>query len=116
MKTTKIICLLCFVVALLTARAQAGDFHSTLTGPAFKATLVAYDKFKSEIAKESKYGELGIFLSKIENYDVAINEEGDAFSIEFTPRLYQGGHLKGGGAEYLISKKDYAVLKFQIER
>lgn len=53
---------------------------------------------------------LSVFLSKIESYQIVLQEAGDSYVVTFTPNDYEGSTLRGGGAKYKISKKDFRII------
>ena len=53
---------------------------------------------------------LSIFLSKIENYQIILQEVDDNYVVIFTPSKYEGRTLRGGGAKYKLSKKTFRII------
>lgn len=88
--------------------------ESKLSGGDFKATIAAYKNFKIYIEKEnSGDSDLEMHFKKIENYSIKIIEKRNDYLVIFTPKSIKGMRVFGDGAEYLINKKDYRVIKLK---
>lgn len=90
---------------------QKIESQGHLSSGAKRAEGLAIDKFAAFIAPERKYGNLGLFLSDVKNYDVAVDERSESYTITFRPRGYRGRSLNGGGGLYVLSKKDLSILR-----
>jgi hypothetical protein len=90
---------------------EAGHMESKvlLCAGAIRAAYVACEKFSTFIIKEKNYGDLGKFLSDINNYDVTIGADKGGYSVSFSPLPYEGSLPTGGGAVYHVDGVSYQV-------
>lgn len=82
----------------------------SLSPGAVRAAYVAYEKFSIFIRREKGYGDLGLFLSDIDNYVVTIDGENNGYLVRFEPLPYEGEVLSGGGAVYHVEGVKYRVV------
>lgn len=80
------------------------EAQGNLSSSATKAASLARARFANFISPEKKYGELGLFLSDVNNYDMTVDERGGNYLVTFYPKRYNGRVLKGGSGVYIISK------------
>lgn len=81
------------------------------------ALELAYADFSRIIASEfTGDGDRRLleFLSSIDNYRISIEENSDSFVIRFTPLAYPGGEIRGGGAEYVVTKDPLVVENIEL--
>jgi len=78
-----------------------------LRGDYLKAAQVAYqDDFSKIIANRM----VGTFFSKLENYDIAIEQQGINFIVSFAPTMRNNApEIFGGGARYVIDSKTFEI-------
>jgi hypothetical protein len=75
------------------------------------AAELACKEFSKEIRiNVDSSSSLSVFLSKIESYQIILQETGDSYVVTFTPNDYEGHTLRGGGAKYKLSKKDFRII------
>ena len=76
------------------------------------AVEVAYAHFQKELSKESYPDvEYSALIANIENYSVGISFNKQDYFVVFIPRL-PGYDIEGGGAKYVIRKKDMVIIDF----
>lgn len=82
-----------------------------LRGDYLKAVDVAYrDDFLEHIQSRKGGTFLSDFLSKIENYDVHIEQKENYFIVTFGPTMRNNApDIFGGGARYLIDSKRFII-------
>lgn len=82
-----------------------------LRGDYFKAVEVAYrEDFLSHIEDRKSNTNLSDFLSKIENYDIHIEQKENDFVVTFGPTVRNNApDIFGGGARYVIDSKDFII-------
>ena len=86
-----------------------------VSGDYIKAAMVAWEAFqgklKSEVGKNPS--PLDVHLSDLANYSTIISKQGDGgnYTVKFSPRPFQRGPIKGGGATYVVDSKTFRVLK-----
>lgn len=91
-----------------------------LRGDYFKATMVAYHDFlKTKLASNAAMAniyarngnkELYIKLSKIENFDISIEQSESFYTVDIGPTLRGDMPIVfGGGAVYQIDKKTFLI-------
>jgi hypothetical protein len=98
----------------------APDSPIILRGDYLKATLVAYQDFAKTLLRKageaSSNGannpELAAKLSKIENYDISIDQTPSSYVVQFGPKVRDNASdVFGGGAQYVIDRKTFTVSK-----
>lgn len=83
-----------------------------LSANAFKACSVAYEDFATKLSKyNDKSSKLEQHLALFENYTIEIVEHDVDYVINFSPVLFEGNRVKGGGSEYVIRKDTMAIEK-----
>lgn len=100
------------------------DEPIVIRGDYFKAVLTAYQRdFANEILKdkakkaETRRGTEGEFplldfLSKIENYDIAVELKDGNYIVSFGPTPRKGApEIFGGGAHYIIEAKTFKIIE-----
>lgn len=87
------------------------EAQSNLSNGAAKAASLARTRFANFISPEKKYGELGLFLSDVNNYDMTVDERDVNYLVTFYPKRYNGRILKGGGGVYIISKNNFSIIR-----
>lgn len=96
----------------------APDNPIILRGDYLKAAQVAYQDFskilsqKSEDARTGRAGDpaLSDKLSKLENYDVSIDQTPTTFVVQFGPTVRDKGlDVSGGGASYIVDRSTFAL-------
>jgi len=76
----------------------------------FSAGETAYRSFSEIIShKTDNSSDFFVFASKIENYSMTLQEDSTYYIVRFTLNNYRGNTVRGGGAEYKISKKNLHV-------
>lgn len=81
-----------------------------MEGSLLKASDVAYTAFVISLEKIGKSSELEKFTRQVENYDMHVEEQNDAYKFTFYTKPYHGRSLKGGGAGFIIQRGTYKVL------
>lgn len=89
-----------------------------LQGPLLKAAALAVNELLAATIKETtspRASELQRCLARMENYDVRIFETPDHYALYVRPSLERcvkddDEALKGGDAEYEVSKDDFRIL------
>jgi hypothetical protein len=89
---------------------STGSSKLVLSGALVRATDVAYSAFEASLKKIGSEDDLGRFFSKIENYDMRIEEKDDSYSFEFVPKNMPGKSLKGGGAYFVVQRRSYEIV------
>ena len=85
---------------------------TTVRASALKAGGIAYQAFEQTLSSEKKAtGELGQFVSSIDNYDVALEDKGDSFLFIFKVKPFHGRILKDGWFTFTVSKNGWKVEK-----
>jgi hypothetical protein len=96
------------------------DSPIILRGDYLKATLVAYQDFKKVLSREaveansngSDHKEFAVRLSKIENYDISIDQTPTSYIVQFGLTVRDKAYVVfGGGFQYLIDRKTFAISK-----
>ena len=82
---------------------------SRLSGDVFKAALVAYEDFSKHIQNENDGTAFVRYTSKIENYNIEFASSAAQWVISFHPKSTEDMVIKGGGAEYKITKDSYRI-------
>lgn len=79
-----------------------------LRGDYLKAALVAYQNdFSNFIAKNNR---AGTALSKLENYDLSIEQQDGNFIVTFAPTIRNNApEVFGGGAHYVIDSNTFEI-------
>lgn len=82
-----------------------------LRGDYLKAVDVAYrDDFLQHIQSRKGDTFLSDFLSKIENYDIHIEQKENDFIVTFGPTMRNNApDIFGGGARYVIDSKSFVI-------
>jgi hypothetical protein len=109
-KAALVVFMLCFPCLGLSQGAGGMESRSSLRAGAIKAAYTACEKFSVAINREKNYGELGKFLSDINNYDVTIEPEKGGYAVSFLPLPYEGEAIAGGGAVYHIDGVTYQII------
>ena len=82
-----------------------------LPGKYFLACNIAYLDFSKKLKLYPvNTSPSAAYLAKIENYDVSIAHDDNKYIVVFTPKPFQGGVLKGGGAQYLVDENDFKIV------
>jgi hypothetical protein len=96
------------------------DEPIVLRGDFFKAVQAAYDDFAKDLAtKETSSSpqdpesiELVRWLSKIENYDIDVEQSSSSYVVLFGVTLRDNAPLVfGGGARYVIDKQTFQIVE-----
>lgn len=99
------------------SKAATAPSQVTISGPAARALSVAVHDFSETVMSEYRSSDpVGAFLGRIENYEVVISDrvEPSGQVITVLPKPFPGGGLKGGGAEYVISREDFAIRHREV--
>ena len=107
---------LTFALLLSVNGCRSGDpsmaeMQGHLSSGATRAAALARTRFANFIGPEKGHGELGLFLSDVNNYDVTVDERDGNYLVTFRPGRYKGRALKGGGGSYVISRNDFSVVR-----
>lgn len=89
---------------------SADDQKITLQAGAVRAACVASEKFSGTIKSQEKYGQLGRFLSDIDNYSISIEKYDHGYLVIFTPLPYDGEEVSGGQGVYRVDNKNYKII------
>lgn len=82
-----------------------------LPGEFLKASMVAYLDFSKKINSYlNEPSQLALHLSDVSNYEINVSKDEKRYLVVFIPKPLQTGHLKGGGAEYVIDKKSFQII------
>jgi len=91
-----------------------------LRGDSFKAVLVVYEDFSKRLASneaaanaaETPDRQLALLMSKIENYDIHVEQTKSSYVVQIGPTLRGDVPLIfGGGARYIIDRQTFAISK-----
>lgn len=92
-------------------------------GDYFKAIKVAYNEFSKTLARErtdsvapkSSNRALSARLSKIENYDIHVEQSGGAFNVHFSPTRREPLHVVfGGSATFVVDAASFRIINKQF--
>lgn len=72
---------------------------------ATKASQVASSQFATFISPEKEYGDLGLFLSDIDNYTMTVDDRTDGYLITFLLKVTMAGHYPAEGEVILWIKR-----------
>jgi hypothetical protein len=79
-----------------------------------RACSTAYIDFREHIAKNIVVvTELDRFMSDIDNYEVTMYSEGAVFVVRFSPKRFQGVHIRGGTASYTVDASGEKIIAFK---
>lgn len=96
-----------FILMFLVFSSQAQERPRQLL-----AVEAAYAHFQKELSKENYPDvEYSALIANIENYSVGVSFNNENFLVVFIPRL-PGYDIEGGGAKYVIRKKDMVIIDF----
>jgi hypothetical protein len=94
------------------------DAPILLRGDYFNAVMAAYKDFADELAKNAAAAksadtpnkQLADWLSKIEHFDIQVEQTKESFIVEFGPTV-RGNFLPvlGGGARYVIDRNTFTI-------
>jgi hypothetical protein len=95
-------------------------------GDYFKAIQVAYGDFvkvlarrrvKTSGAPDQDSSEYPMRMSRIEYYDIYIEESGDAYRIHIAPTRREPLHeIFGGGATYVIDRVSFKIINITMSK
>ena len=94
------------------------DLPIIVRGDYFKAIKVAYDDFAKDLAgraEESRSShsgnrELALRTSRIENYDVHVEQTPSSYMVWFRPTMRDTTNIVfGGGATYVIDRRQFSI-------
>ena len=95
------------------------DRPVVLKGDYLKALLLAYDDFETILTKHAKDAgapgsanpELARRLAQVEAYDIQIELHDQTYLVRFVPTIRDQAHVTfGGGATYMIGRKDFKII------
>jgi hypothetical protein len=101
------------------------DLPVIVRGDYFKAIEVAYRDFSkvlSRRARESKsfagsLSELELRLSKIENYDIHVEQAPSSYTVWFRPTMRDTNYIvMGGGAAYTVDGSTFSIIKVAFSK
>ena len=101
------------------------DLPVIVRGDYFKAVEVAYRDFLKVLARrarESKslagsVSELELRLSKIENYDIHVEQTPSSYTVWFRPTMRDTDHIvMGGGATYTVDRSAFSIIKVAFSK
>ena len=96
------------------------DLPVIVRGDYFKAIQVAYDDFSKDLAQRAKdshspdsaNSELALRLSKIENYDIHVEQTPSSYTVWFRPTMRDTANIvMGGGATYTVDRNTFSITK-----
>jgi hypothetical protein len=96
------------------------DEPAILRGDYFKATMAAYQDFAKLLSRKAKQAhsdntgdsQLASKLSKIENYDISIDQTPSSYIVQLGPTVRDSEDVVfGGGARYEIDRSSFAITK-----
>jgi hypothetical protein len=104
-----IFCIFVFFTKLFLACEYANAGTTTSNG-LFIAADVAYIDYAAHLNSMPKpNNETLLYFSRIENFTITLNQNGDFYEIEFMPKLHEKYIIAGGGGKYLINKKNFSI-------
>jgi hypothetical protein len=130
----KIMCTTVLLFAVFTVVSVADDVSSSVTeqfmknpdlpvivrGDYFKAIQVAYQDFSKVLTRRGRdtnpsnnsNQDLGLRLSKIENYDIHVDQTPSTYSVWFRPSMRGTGEVvMGGGATYTVDRNTFSITE-----
>lgn len=78
----------------------------------FRAAEIARADFSGKLKQGPFESEFDKFVGNIDNYSVGMSDAGRDYVVVFKLKAQSRGIIKGGGAIYRISKKDFVILDF----
>ena len=98
---------------------SAPDRPVILRGDYLKASMVAYQDFAKRLARKASEAqsrtandrEFSERLSKLENYDISIDQTPSSYVVQFGPTVRGNvfGVVFGGGMRYVIDRRTFAI-------
>jgi hypothetical protein len=96
---------------------EAPDNPVILRGDYFRATLVAYRDFAKELSRRAHGNDPKLSSQTpgafdIQEYDISIDQDPTSFIVQFGAAARNPSHVVfGGGANYIIDRSSFAILK-----
>jgi hypothetical protein len=96
------------------------DLPVIVRGDYFKAIQVAYHDFSKDLAQrardshspDSANPELALRVSKIENYDIHVEQTPSSYTVWFRPTMRDTANIvMGGGATYTVDRNTFSITK-----
>jgi hypothetical protein len=90
---------------------EAPDSPVILRGDYLQAVLVAYKDFSKILAARSAQAS-DPDLSKLQNYDISIDQTAATVIVQFGPTVRDKAHVVfGGGAQYVVDRSTFAIMQ-----
>jgi hypothetical protein len=91
--------------------ASTSLYASDDCAPILKAAQIAREDFASRLKEFEPVTEFDRVAGNIDNYDVGLSGAGGSYVVVFKLKE-MGAVVKGGGAIYVVRKRDLAIVKF----
>jgi hypothetical protein len=97
---------------------SAPDSPVILRGDYLKASMVAYQDFAKHLVRVTSEAHskttndrvLSDQLSKLENYDISVDQTPTSYIVQFGPTVRNSAHVVfGGGMRYIIDRNTFAI-------
>ena len=101
------------------------DLPIIVRGDYFKAIEVAYRDFSKVLARRARESrplagssfELGLRLSKIENYDIHVEQAPSSYTVWFRPTMRDTNNIvMGGGATYKVDRSAFSIIEVTFSK
>jgi hypothetical protein len=78
----------------------------------FVAADIAYKDYSKDLYKMPHFNDATlIFYSKIENFNISIEDNENCYTITFSPKQTKKFKILGHGVKYKLNKRDYIILE-----
>ena len=78
----------------------------------FVAADIAYKDYSKDLSKTPHFSDAtSTFYSKIENFNISIEDNEDCYTITFSPKQTKNFKILGHGVRYKLNKRDYIIVE-----
>jgi hypothetical protein len=89
---------------------EYANAEPTTSNGIFVAADVAYMNYSAHLNSMPKPNDESLlYFYRIENFTIILNQNKDFYEIEFMPKSSEKYIIAGGGAKYLINKKNFSI-------